>query len=164
MLTVETGEGIELADSYVSVEEADAYFESFGNTDWTTAEESAKEIALRVATRDIDLIWGPIYRGTPFTLTQSLLFPRVREGIPTGLKRATFELALLVLDGEYSPTAPSSGDNYISEETDQFGDLKFTVKYAKPRPDVPQLDRIRLMLSGLISLDTTVWQIPLVRG
>lgn len=164
MLIVETGDGIDNADSYVSLAEADEYFASFGNEDWTGT-NAEKEIALRKATRDIDLIYGPVYRGLLFTKTQNLLFPRSRAGVPIGLKRAVFELAFLELDGSYSPTGPATGENAISEETNQFGDLKFTVKYSQPRPDVPELERVRLMLSGLIALNqSTMFGARLVRG
>lgn len=163
-LLVETGEGILNAESYLSVEEADAYFALYGNEDWAAAEEPGKEIALRIASRDIDLLWGASFRGSSYTLIQGLYFPRVVEGVPLNLKRATAEMALLILGG-YSATAFASDTGAIIEETKEGLGFKKTVKYAYARDSHPELERIRLMLGGLISATTSnVFQMNLVRG
>ena len=163
-LLVETGEGILDAESYVSVEEADAYFALYGNEDWAAAEEPAKEIALRTASRDIDLLWGATFTGTIFTTTQGLYFPRTVEGVPLNLKRATAEMALMILGG-YSATAVASDTGAIIEESKEGLGFKKSVKYAFARNSHPELERIRLMLGGLVFVTgSNVFQMPLVRG
>lgn len=49
-LTVEDGTGLVDADSFVTLEEADAYHTAAGSTNWTGTDES-KEQALRRASR-----------------------------------------------------------------------------------------------------------------
>jgi hypothetical protein len=95
------------ANSYTSLAEAEVYFESrpFSGK-WTSASTAQKEAALVWATRLLDrsITW----QGSPYTLTQSLRWPRVgavtldgnlynSDVIPPELKEATAELALWLL-------------------------------------------------------------------
>lgn len=101
-LVVEDGSGLALADSYVSIADADAYHLAMGNTTWTGA-DSVKEPALRRATQYIDANFT--FKGEPLTTTQGLEFPRVdADGyLPDwpikNLVAATCELALRALSG-----------------------------------------------------------------
>lgn len=163
-LIVELGTGVLAAESYLSVEEADAYFTSFANEDWLAATEAEKEVALRTASRDIDLLWGATFTGTMFTTTQGLYFPRTIQGVPLNLKRATAEMALMILGG-YSGTATASDSGAIIEESKEGLGFKKSVKYAFARNSHPELERIRLMLGGLVLFTgSNVFQMPLVRG
>jgi hypothetical protein len=72
---VEDGTGLADATSYVSVEDADAYFAVDPNvTDWDSLDESAKQQWLNWATRLLDqkVIWA----GCVSTATQALRWPR----------------------------------------------------------------------------------------
>lgn len=72
---VEDGTGLADATSYVSVNDADAYFAVDPNvTDWTSLDVEDKEQLLNWATRTLDqkVIWA----GTPSTMVQALRWPR----------------------------------------------------------------------------------------
>lgn len=106
-LIVETGAVIANANSYVSLVEADAYFEvdmAF-TAAWTALEDDVKEAYLMWATRVLDqkVTW----KGCKTVETSSLRWPRTgvydRDGIvvqdnvmPLQLKQGTFELAKLL--------------------------------------------------------------------
>jgi hypothetical protein len=72
---VEDGTGLTDATSYVSVNDADAYFAVDPNvTDWDVLDNEDKEQLLNWATRTLDqkVIWA----GTPSTMVQALRWPR----------------------------------------------------------------------------------------
>lgn len=100
---VEDGTGLAAATSYVSLAEADAYYEIDPNFSviWAALDDSVKEFALSWASRILDQ--KAQWRGTPATTTQGLRWPRkgvnTRDGvtissiiIPTALKHAVLEL------------------------------------------------------------------------
>lgn len=112
-LTVEDGTGVLGADSYASVESADAYHLARGNTAWTGT-TSDKEIALRRATAAIDQLHGANWIGQRIDIDQSLDWPRTLaydargyliDGLPTELVKATCEAALRELTARGSLTA-----------------------------------------------------------
>lgn len=170
-LVVETGEGLEDADSYVSLAEADAYFGWFAGDAWTGT-DAEKEGALRLASRDIDLVFGSEFAGTPSTSTQAMSFPRTGQTtISRTLKRATLELALLILGG-YSATAAPEEDQSVTEYSYEVpGAYKESTKWANGRNSsgsyAPALHRVRLMLLPLLALAPSASSftlIPIVRG
>jgi len=138
-LEVEDGTGLDDAESYVSVAEADAYFTALGNDNWTGS-TSVKEAALRKATEYLDATYN--WRGLIFSVEQTLGWPRTgvydREGrdlaesVPLRVKKATYELALASLTEDLLPI--TSSQNYIKSE--QVGSLAVTY-----RDDAP-VDRI----------------------
>jgi hypothetical protein len=100
-LTVEDGTGLDDADSYVSVAQADAYHTAMGNATWT-GEPVDLEAALRRATQYIDARYT--FRGDPVNGTQALSLPRVIDGSALtwplrNLTAACSELALRALAG-----------------------------------------------------------------
>jgi hypothetical protein len=118
-LVIEDGTGIELADSWATVEEADAYAESIGNTAWTASnDEPLKEQALRRAARFIIIAFNNRFAGIrTYGLSQTLPFPRtgllLADGIlleddyiPPELIQAQIELALreFTTPGVLTPT------------------------------------------------------------
>jgi hypothetical protein len=137
-LVVETGEGLDTAESYVSVADATTYVTSFylaGDpllTKWTAAAAGAgtqAEIALRRATRDIDLLYGASFVSDRLVLDQALEFPRVEvDGIPTALEQATVEQALVLLNG-YDALGPDDRTGGIESQKKKLGDLETEVKY-----------------------------------
>lgn len=106
-LIVEDGTGLSTAESFVSVANADTYHDGRGNTDWTDANTTQKEEALRRASSYLTDRYR--WQGLPYNgRTQALAWPRKgildEEGydvdeteIPEEVKRATYELALLEL-------------------------------------------------------------------
>lgn len=106
-LVVEDGTGLAKADSYISVEQADAYMISMGHEAWADASQSDKEKALRQATQYVDSRYR--YKNQPLKPEQSLEWPRV--GLSWPIKRvldATCELAIRALTASlYTDVAPT---------------------------------------------------------
>lgn len=115
-LVVESGVGLENADSYISVEYADAYFNKRNSkTEWDLVTE--KEKAIIDAMDYIDTAFN--YKGYKVNPNQSLEFPRMINGVvefPTRLKNAVCELALrassskLLADSERLTTSEKVGE------------------------------------------------------
>lgn len=94
-------------NSYVTLAEADLYFESRRDTaTWTDATDADKNIVLVQATRRLD--YEKYYGDREFpSVPQSLSFPRINLGtldgieldstIPRQIKEATYELAIYML-------------------------------------------------------------------
>ena len=104
-MIVEDGTGIADANSYVTLEEAETYFQTKG-----VGACHITESDLIAATEYIDLAYGDVYMGRLYSNEQGLLFPRtgfydrntrqVEEGtIPKELKRAVFYAAKLKSEG-----------------------------------------------------------------
>ncbi len=90
-------------DSYVTVEEANAFFAATLNSDaWDEADDTKKEKALKMATRQIDRL---PFQGRKLDYNQNLEFPRnitakaFTDGVPQQVKYATCEQALFLLRG-----------------------------------------------------------------
>lgn len=120
--TVETGAGVPAANSYVSVEYADAYFADRAVDAWGALDNDEKESALIRGTDYIEQFYGLGWAGYPATGTQFLSWPRANvwrgsnypggsywpsDEIPVPLKRAVCELALKASAGQ--PLAPDAG-------------------------------------------------------
>lgn len=118
---VEDGTGLTTANSYLSVSDADDYHTDLGQSDWTGT-DAVKESALRKATKYLDSTY--VWAGTIKSTTQSLNWPREgvvdSEGrdldnqVPSKIKDATAELALLSLSGDLVTTTTNS--DYVKRE------------------------------------------------
>lgn len=75
-LIVEDGTGRADAESYISVADADSYFELRGYTTWATMSEAEKEAALRRGTDYMLQAYRVSWKGTRTTATQALDWPR----------------------------------------------------------------------------------------
>lgn len=124
-LIVEDGAGRADAESYVSVEDADAYHQKRGNAGWAD-EEAAKEAALRRATEYLDGAYRTRWLGQAATPTQALAWPRAfarvgqgylhSDAVPVAVVRACCEAALRELQSPGS-LAPDlyPGERVVSE-------------------------------------------------
>lgn len=149
-LVVEDGEGLEDAESYLSVADADAYFTRRGNSAWTGT-ESVKEAALIKATQYLDYSYS--WKGTIFSTEQALNWPRtgvqdnqgrdLDNSVPQKLKDATAELALVSLSSELLSNTDNS--NYIKREKVEG----LEVEYKDSAPSSIQYLSVDRMLSGL---------------
>lgn len=100
-VTVEDGTGLADANSYVSVEQADAYFASRPrSTSWTGLTTDQKGIYLLHATRILDgcVVW----EGERLSDAQALAFPRVRSDldeaeVPACVLLAEYEIAYALI-------------------------------------------------------------------
>lgn len=101
---VETGDIVPGANSYVSVDFADAYHSDRGNESWSDLTTEEKQYALVRATDYLDQAYAGRWKGEPLTDTQALAWPREVVGIPDKLKQACCQLALEALGGDLNPT------------------------------------------------------------
>jgi len=114
-----TTPGSASADSYVSLDEADAYFAArFGSDAWNDLSEADQEKALRQATRELD---RSRFRGQKRTHAQALEFPRYYRAqcstaplIPLEVQSATCEQALWVV--QHSATGGRSVRQQLQSE------------------------------------------------
>lgn len=108
-LIVETGAGLANAESYISVANADARHSAFGNTAWTGT-DAAKESALRRATAYMLQAYRTRWKGTRFSETQALDWPRYvpdlidgwhvnTDVVPAEVANACADLAIKALAG-----------------------------------------------------------------
>lgn len=106
-LIIEDGSGVENANTYISLANAEIYFESRANKAvWSGASDDDKNIALVDAARQMDMMFD--WFGSRATEDQGLRFPRFSiydpdgwmydsNEIPSELKDAQCEIALGVL-------------------------------------------------------------------
>lgn len=121
MPTVEDGTGLAAADSYISVDYADAYHLSRGYTAWSGLSETAKQQAIVRATDHMDAVYGTRFRGAIKTTTQALAWPRYDAfddlgrsvgltSVPKEVQKACAEFALrAALYGILRPDPPPPG-------------------------------------------------------
>ncbi len=168
-LLVENGQGVPGADSYLSVSDANSYHASVGNDAWLELSDPEKEIFLRRASRDLDLLYGRHYDSDTLTTTQGLLWPRVSyvnrfgftvAGLPNPVAEATAELALL--ETTLDVTGPDPGDGNLKLILKKAGGSKDGVELQKeffsPTSTFgPKLRRIVLLLSSVLDLSSNLY-------
>ena len=111
-LTVETGAGVQGAESYATVAFINAYWAARTHDSraatWSAATDAKKEGAAREASTYIDATWGPAFRGKRRGYVQGLEFPRTGANddagyplpdLPPQLQAATAELAGRAVSG-----------------------------------------------------------------
>lgn len=160
-IVVEDGTGLENSNSYVSVEDANAYFSTRAVTEWLTKALKDKEAALIKATDYIDQRWGPKLQGYPLTRDQALEFPRLgcydrygylAEGVPMDIAKAACEYALITFDQSLGPANPTTSKEIkkkkvvvgpITTETEYVGSNSQTdtIKYPVADSYVKQFGR-----------------------
>lgn len=155
MLKVEDGSGVEGADSYVSLVEADDYVEAWHDpTEWEAADERERERALRRGTRQVDEYQ---FRGRRATDKQSLAWPRAHVGevdgrwvpwdeVPREIRHATIELAMAIIRGEEQ----TIGGELLTRERITAGPVTTERQYAEPTRRDTGVD-VRPMLRPYLS-------------
>lgn len=158
-LTVEDGTGLAAAESYASVDFADTYHTAYGApTAWSGATTSAKETALREATRYIDAEFGKLWSGQRANETQALDWPRLdvidRDGytldanaLPVKLKQATAILALESISGDLYPNI-SSGDGTLKASMVKVGPITIDNEFVGGAEPFATYRIVRDMLSA----------------
>ena len=106
-IVVEDGSVVIGANSYVSMEDANNYFTLRNNSEWNQLED-AQKVAFIIAAMDyIEIRYGRRFIGCPQDEGQPLSWPRKDTGltelIPSNLKKAVFEYALIAKDGLLAP-------------------------------------------------------------
>jgi Putative DnaT-like ssDNA binding protein len=167
-MIVEDGTGLSTANSYVSEDDADTYFDAKGNTDWTDSSDD-KEAALVRATQAIDATYRMRFPGYKTELrNQALEWPRtsaydaqnnIVEGVPVEIIQATCEAALREL------TDPNSMRPDLSRGGDvrrlQAGSV--SIEYGAGSSTVTTYTLIDGILSGLLG-PKSIFNAVAVRG
>ena len=142
------------ANSYVTVEEADAYFLDRSHSELWTDILPGKDAILVTASRTLD--WFFKYKGTKATDAQSMYWPRIdavrNDGttidstvIPPELKVAVFELALSSIEED-----PSLDNELAGLSAVQAGPLSIRTAggiYPRQKQNIP--DRVRAIVRDL---------------
>lgn len=154
---VEDGTGLLNSNSYLSVAEADQYFENHGDPiAWTGSTVPQKEEALRLATQYIDTVYGDIWVERRSSEAQSLDWPRAfvndRDGfavesdiVPQDVKDATAEAAVRHREGtDLLPDIDTPGG--IKREKVKVGPIEEDITYTGSGGQVVQFRIIDLLL------------------
>lgn len=159
VLTVEGGTGLSDAEAYASVADLDAYVTDFGLT-LATSSTAEKEVALRIAARDMDAQYKLRWKGERTTADQFLDWPRTgvltRDGryieeapLPTNLKRANIELAIRSRDGDtLTPDVTNPGN--IKREKIKAGEVEQDTTYQNPKEQTKKYTIVENLLRDLI--------------
>lgn len=164
MLIVETGTGIENANTYASLAATDAYHNDRANVAWTGAASQYREAALINAT---DYIEAQYLGGlTPLTTTQGLTYPlygvsTAVNPIPAPLVRAVMLLALEALAGPLAPTQTDRATLEEEKSLDGVGSTKTTYASGK-QARFPAVDALMSTI-GRTRVGSNIRSIPLVR-
>jgi hypothetical protein len=147
--------GTTTANSYVTVNEADAYFSDRSNaTAWSGSTQKAG--LLITSSRLLD--WMLQFKGTKTSELQSMQFPRTGVELPSGyavpdniipteVKMAVFELALISADSDRVADNPLAGLEQVTA-----GPLTIKTAPQSDNPKNPVIpDFIRSLLSGYIA-------------
>lgn len=112
-LIVEDGTGMETAESYASVAQADARLAALGMTNWATITPTEKEQALRRATVAMVQFCGGRWKGTRLYRVQALDWPRYgvevdgyavpSTEVPVDVRNACIDLAIKAAAGDLNP-------------------------------------------------------------
>lgn len=121
---VEDGTGVSNANSYTSVEFADAYFAERDNEVWAAiADDADKQKYLILATDYIELVFGRRFIGEMVLTTQGLSWPRryaapyLYTSIPLNLQKACAEYAVRAVNGPLLPDPSVDANNFASVVT-----------------------------------------------
>lgn len=117
-LVVETGAGLPDAESFCSVESANAYHANRGNAAWAAlASDTVREQMLRKASDYMEQLYRPRWAGMKKITSQALSWPRYyvpikdavmtqyydANSVPAQVANACAELALRAISGELAP-------------------------------------------------------------
>ena len=168
-LVVEDGSGLASANSYISLADANSYFEARRNpATWTEADDAAREQALRVGTDYLDAKYGDQWVGLRNTKTQALDWPRAlaydldgypieTDEVPKRLKHATAEMALryLTAPDELLPDV-AQDDQSIASESNTVGPISQSISYQGGKAYSKRFTTVERLLKtgGLIESDS----------
>lgn len=168
-LTVETGAGVQGAESYAAIAFIDAYWAArphrTESTAWAAASTPNKEGAAREATAFIDGNWGAQYRGVRRGYVQGLLFPRSEakddagyplSDLPAELPRAVAELSAKALTATLTPDIKAGG-GVLKRVKAGSVEVEYDNNGARVEKTYPAIER---MLSGLLA-SASGWHVGL---
>ncbi len=161
---VEDGVGRLDADSFVSLEDADAYWAGRPQAPlapgWEAASEALREGALREAARHLCQVWGTRFSGTPtYGRGQALCWPRrgamdrsgetlEQDVVPREVIAACCELAARALVAPLSDDLPRGGQ--VREEEVRVDAVTTRTVYATGAPPGDRLPVVDGLLAPLL--------------
>jgi hypothetical protein len=160
-LIVEDGTGLPLAESYISVANANAYFLARENDTWDAVDN--KEAALRKATDYMQQAFSGRWLGYRATTTQTLDWPRrsvplqdhewvfqfiPETSVPLAVQRACAELALLSVAGPLIPK--------LERAQSQVTVGEISVHYDPASSELPRYPAIDMMLAPYLRGSSTM--------
>lgn len=177
-MTLVVTPGDPTADSYFTLDEANAYFSARGITTWTGS-DSAKEAAARMGTQYLDNAYRDRWKGYRTNQLQSLSWPRIGKGgdsrfryanrdtffvygiidsdgfeintgvVPDQVKRAAMEAALMALSGvKLEPTLARGGA--IKSQSQTVGPITKSIVYMDGAPAIDRYSVIEGYLRGIV--------------
>ena len=161
-MALDTTPGSATADSYVSLEDSDAYHLAHGGEAWLapSVDDERKEAALRSATRYLDSTYRGRWKGIRAAAAQALAWPRrevidedgydlADDAIPKAIVDATCEAALLIVQGvQLMPQLARGG--MVKSESVTAGPVSTTTTFMDSAPGRDRFLAIEGALSGLI--------------
>lgn len=151
-IITETGAGTTGANSYTTLEEADAYHADRDHTEWAEASTTAREAALITATDYIEAFYRPLLPSV--STTQPLQWPcylvdpcglSYSSGVPARLKAATIILAMEAISGPLIVPV-ERGTKSVRKKLDGVGETETEFDDAAPFDRFPA---VTAMLDGI---------------
>ena len=151
-LVVEDGTGLANANAYISESFADTYHSDRGNAAWGSLSSTVKEQLIIKATEYLDATYDWI--GQIKSDDQALGWPRkgdvkdkdgrdLKDQVPTAVKRACAELALIGNDGSLVENTDRS--SFVTKEKVDV----LEVEYSSSAPTSTQYNYVNRLLYGL---------------
>lgn len=176
-ITVETGEGLPSANSYVDAAFVEAYAESIGSDVWCN-NVSKQTLALIASARFLDMRYAKWFPGSALTADQALMYPRqashgqcwwkttvVPAAIPNALKYAQAQLALQYLEEGLDLNANiemANANNVSSTSVSIAGAITESVSYF--RPGMASTFSVADAYIKQLKPRTNSFQVPVIRG
>lgn len=159
-MAIDVTPGSATAVAVGSAAEADAYFLARGITTWTGT-EAAKEVTLIRGWDYLERAYAGRWVGVKNTQAQALSWPRAwvndldgypidADEIPTAIKRANFEAALLVLTGTDLEPVLTRG-NAVKRKKVKAGPVESETEYDGGAPTRSTITAIDGLLTGFIT-------------
>jgi hypothetical protein len=171
-MTLDATVGGTASDTYGTLAEADAYFDSRDHLDHWTGADAKKEASLRVAAMYLDNVYRGRWKGLKVNRDQARAWPRSyaidsdgysieADVIPVELKRAQFHAACLILNNT-DLEAPLER----AVKSEQVGDLSVTyMDGAASAVQYPEVTNwLRDLVDGPVGVNATVGSGKVIRA
>lgn len=161
---VEDGSAKSDANSYVSIADADSYFDNgTAPSTWTDATEADKQKALRIATSYVSERYSIRWRGVIQSDTQSLDWPRNgvvdaatglvydNDEMPKKLLNATAEVALRYLSGTSLRPDVKPGEGNVTNSSITVGAISISEDFVGSATTATQFPEVHDKLRDLLT-------------
>ena len=157
---VETGTGIENANSYCSISFAESYIDDYYGeiSEWSSISAEQQERALRVATQYIELKYGGRVTSRPKVSTQGLKLPRYYDvELPIQILQATVEAALLSVKG-YDLLGVIDEPGMLASEKVKAGEVESEETYINGKSQIPSFPKIEKLIQAVLGSNDKLYR------